>query len=101
MTKTLTACKLGLTAVFTFIAELMGGWDTTLSLLVSLVVADIITGVIYALLNKEVSSTEMRKGIVRKLLIFVVIFVAFQVDKVIIEMLGSPIVIMDLSLIHI
>lgn len=95
MTKTLTACKLGLTAVFTFIAELMGGWDTTLSLLVSLVVADIITGVIYALLNKEVSSTEMRKGIVRKLLIFVVIFIAFQVDKVIIEMLDSPIVIMD------
>lgn len=92
MEKVLFSVKLGLTAVLTFIAEMLGGWDMVLSLLVSLVVVDIITGVLYALLNKEISSSEMRKGIVRKLLIFVVVFIAFQVDKVILEMNGEPII---------
>lgn len=91
MGKTLVYFKVGLTAVFTFIAEMLGGWDVILSLLVSLIMVDILTGIINAILNKNVSSSEMRKGIVRKLLIFVVIFVAFQIDRVIIDVSGSPI----------
>lgn len=90
MEKTLVYFKVALTAVFTFIAEMLGGWDVILSLLVSLIIVDILTGIVSAILNKNVSSSEMRKGIVRKLLIFVVIFVAFQVDKVIIDVSGSP-----------
>lgn len=91
MDKYVLQVKLILTAIFTFLANSFGGWDTTLSLLVSLIVADIFTGILHAVINKGVSSSEMRKGIVRKLLIFVVIFVAVQIDKVIIELMGKPI----------
>ena len=97
MEKYFVYIKAAFALVVGFVTNLLGGWDATLSLLVSLVVADIVTGVIYAVIGKKVSSTEMRMGIVRKLLIFVVIFVAFQVDKAIVDIAGSPIVIFDME----
>lgn len=91
MGKCFEYAKLGITMLMTCIVNALGGSDTILSLLVSLIVCDVITGVINAVITKTVSSTEMRNGIVRKLLIFVIIFIAFRVDICIIEANGEPI----------
>lgn len=81
----LTQIKVIVAVVLSFIADVLGGWDAVLSLLVSLILADLLTGVLKAVITKTVSSTEMRNGMIRKLMIFVIIFVACRVDKVIME----------------
>lgn len=91
MNKYLDAFKLSATAIFSFIAGQLGGADSVLSLLTTLIICDIATGLIYAVMTKTVSSREMRNGVVRKLLVFVVIFIAFKVDKCIIDIGGAPI----------
>ncbi len=83
MEKYLAPVKFFIAFVLTFVADALGGWDVSLELLVALIVSDIITGIIYAVLTKSVSSSQMRLGIVRKLMIFLVIYVAVRVDSVI------------------
>lgn len=63
-----------------FLASALGGYDTILSLLVSLIIADLITGLMHAVMKKEVSSTALRDGIMRKALIFLVVYIAYRVD---------------------
>lgn len=89
MEKWLYVVKVNLTLVFTLLANMLGGYDTILSLLVSLIVADLVTGTLYAIMTKSLSSTEMRNGIIRKLLIFVVIYTAVCIDNVIIDVTGN------------
>lgn len=97
MDKYLTSVKFAIAFVLTFIADALGGWDSTLSLLVSLIVADIVTGVIYAVMTKNVSSSQMRLGIVRKMMIFLVIFVACRVDSVLDAFTNGGIVIFGIE----
>lgn len=89
MEKGLCLVKLGLASVIGYVSSMLGGYDVYLSLLVSLVAVDILTGVIYAIFAKTLSSTEMKRGIASKLLIFVAVFITFKIDKCILESTGS------------
>ena len=63
----------GITGILTF---LFGGFDLILSILVSLVVVDYITGILAAIYNKELSSEVGYKGIIKKVGIIVIIALA-------------------------
>lgn len=98
MEKYLAAFKLGVTGVVSLVISSLGGYDEIMSLLVSLIIADLITGIIYAIMQKNLSSTELRNGLMRKLLIFLAIFIAYKVDLCIIEMHGNNITLWGINL---
>lgn len=85
MEKYLLLFKAEVTCVASMIVASLGGYDKVLSLLVALIISDLITGIIYAIMQKKLSSTELRNGIMRKILIFLAIFIAYKVDLCIIE----------------
>lgn len=60
-----------------------GGMDAILHALVALVIVDYLTGLLKAWHLKEISSRVGFIGLIRKILIFVVIAVAVEVEKVI------------------
>ena len=91
MGKAYEIVKLAAAGVFSVAVGALGGADSVLTLLVVLIACDIITGLINAATMRTVSSTEMRNGIIRKLLIFLVIRVAVKIDKCIIDFNGAPI----------
>lgn len=64
------------------LANLLGGMDTILHALLFVVVVDYITGLIKAYFLQDLSSKIGFKGLVKKVLIFVVIAVAVEVEKV-------------------
>lgn len=67
------------------ITEALGGVDKLLGLLLTLIICDIITGLLNAITHKNVSSTEMRNGFIHKALIFVLVIIAVRLDAVVIE----------------
>ena len=60
---------------------LFGTWDTALMVLICFMVLDYLTGLLRAIVNKEVSSDTGLKGIARKGVIFVVLIVAVLLDR--------------------
>lgn len=87
----LAGFKVIATGVVSIIVSCLGGYDQILSLLVALILADLLTGVVYAIMQKRLSSTELRNGIMRKLFVFLAIFIAYKVDLCIIEINDAPI----------
>ena len=67
---------------FRFIGQHLGGWDMLLSTMLTLVVLDYIAGVLKAIYNKKLSSKIGYRGIIRKVFIFIVIAVAYEIQKV-------------------
>lgn len=65
----------------TALTWLFGSWDTALIVLVCFMVLDYITGLLRAIVNKEVSSDTGLKGIARKAVIFIVLIVAVLLDR--------------------
>lgn len=98
MEKYLTGFKVIVTGVVSVVVSCLGGYDKILSLLVVLILADFLTGIVYAIMQKNLSSTELRNGIMRKLLVFLAIFIAYRVDLCIIEANGSPITLWGMTL---
>lgn len=81
MTKIFDYFKM-ITAVFgTFFTWLFGSWDTALTVLIVFMVADYVTGVIRAYINKQVSSDIGLKGLTRKLMILFILIVAVSLDR--------------------
>ena len=78
-----------LAAIGSFIANLLGGWDTALIVLICLMAIDYVTGLILAAVFKnslktesgKLSSSESFKGLVRKCLVLVLVWVAAMLDK--------------------
>ena len=68
-------------AVGTGVTWLFGAWDTALMVLVCFMILDYLTGVLRAIVNKEVSSDTGLKGIARKAVIFIVLIVAVLLDR--------------------
>lgn len=64
------------------LANLLGGMDTILHALMFLVIFDYITGLVKAWKLKEISSRVGFHGLVKKVLIFAVVAVAVEVEKV-------------------
>ena len=78
-----------------FICSVLGGFDEVLQFLFILMIADIITGVTKGVIQKKLSSTAMRNGLLRKMLIILTVIVCIYADKVIITTWGTPITIGD------
>ncbi|WP_069999454.1 phage holin family protein [Cellulosilyticum sp. I15G10I2] len=58
------------------IIGLLGGWDKVLMALVIFIILDYITGLLKAIYNKKLSSAIGYKGIIKKVLIFIMIVIA-------------------------
>lgn len=80
MNKHLRLVQTGLTLAGATLATMLGGFDSSLRLLFTLICVDMLTGVLYAITKKRLSSNKLRSGIIRKVVTFFVIFVAVQVD---------------------
>lgn len=61
----------------------LGGWDVILKALVMLVILDYVTGVLKAIYTKTLSSAVGFKGLIRKIVIFIVIATAVIVQMVV------------------
>ena len=57
-----------------------GGWDIMLQILIGFVVLDYVTGVAAAWYTKTLNSEIGARGIMKKILLFVVVGVAYQLD---------------------
>ncbi len=64
-----------------FIASLLGGWDVMLYTILLFAALDYFTGILKAVYKKELSSEIGFKGIVKKIMVFVVVAVAYNVQR--------------------
>jgi toxin secretion/phage lysis holin len=65
-----------------FCGYFLGGWDTTLKVLVIMAVIDYLTGVFAAGYNGELKSKVGFKGIAKKVVLFLLVAAATQADAV-------------------
>jgi len=72
--------KLAVAVVGTFLTMFFGGWDTMLRVLVLFVAIDYVVGVTAAWFEKKLNSEIGARGIVKKILLFVIVALAVQVD---------------------
>jgi len=72
--------KLAVAVVGTFLTTFFGGWDTMLRVLVLFVAIDYVVGVTAAWFEKKLNSEIGARGIVKKVLLFVIVALAVQVD---------------------
>ena len=61
----------------------LGGWDVLLKTIVFLAVVDYITGIIKGIYTKQLSSEIGFKGLLKKIVMFIVIAVAFAIQELI------------------
>jgi len=76
-----TVAKLILAAVIGGLATLLGGFDNVLLILTVFIGLDIASGWLRAYIQKELSSQESWRGTVKKVLIYVIVAVAAQLDR--------------------
>jgi toxin secretion/phage lysis holin len=69
-----------LAALGTAASALLGGWDMWLQILVYFVIADYLTGVLAAFCLKKLSSEVGARGIAKKVFIFLLVGIAYQID---------------------
>lgn len=72
--------------LFTYISGVLvwafGYFDPLLKVLIVVIIADVISGFLKALYNKNINSKDMFMGGIRKVSIFIVITVAVQIDTI-------------------
>lgn len=73
--------QLALSALGAYVGYFMGGWDGFLYALVAFVVADYLTGIMVAILEKKLSSEIGFRGIFRKVMIFTLVGAAHTIDS--------------------
>lgn len=66
-----------------FLSYWLGGWDALLKTIVFLAVVDCITGIIKGVYTKQLSSQTGFKGLLKKIVMFIVIAVAFVIQELI------------------
>lgn len=62
------------------LASLLGGWDMALKVLVFVVITDFVTGVLAGAYEGKLSSSIGHKGIIKKVTIFIIVALAYQLD---------------------
>lgn len=80
MKNILNAIQITISAIGGYIGWFLGGWDGFLYALVTFVIIDYITGVMAAIIERRLSSEVGFRGIIKKVLIFVMVAVANIVD---------------------
>ena len=63
------------------IANVLGGFDDALRLLIVLIVADYITGCAVAIKKKKLNSSVGFEGLLKKIIIIILVWVGFELDK--------------------
>lgn len=66
-----------------FLCQMLGGWDVILKALLTLVILDYVTGLLKAIVNKTLSSEIGFRGLIRKIVIFIVVATAVIIQEVI------------------
>ena len=89
MDKVLFFVKSSFTVVIATVVSALGGFDSALELLISLILVDMLSGVVYAIMQKTLSSTELRNGIMRKVFIFIAIFISLKFDMCLLDFAGK------------
>ena len=84
MKELLNIMQVALAAVGGWLGDFLGGCDGLIYALVIFVAADYITGVMYAAVNRRLSSEIGFKGICKKVLIFILVGIANILDEYII-----------------
>lgn len=79
-----TYIQITITAIGGWLGWFLGGFDGFLYALIVFVVADYITGIMLAILNRQLSSQIGFKGIFKKVLIFIFVAIAHIIDQQII-----------------
>ncbi|PNT94137.1 phage holin family protein [Clostridium thermosuccinogenes] len=80
-TQVLTWIKLVGATICTVLSNLLGGWDTALQVLLVFTLIDIITGILKAIYNKDLSSGIAYKGAIKKVGIYLIVAVACKLDE--------------------
>lgn len=70
-----------ITAIGSGLMFLFGAWDIAFQVLVTLIIIDYVTGVMVALVNKNLSSQLGIKGIFKKIAILTTVAVAVLIDR--------------------
>lgn len=65
------------------VGYIFGGWDKTFQVLLVFIVVDYISGIIAAAYNNKLNSKVGFKGIAKKVVIFMIVAIAVQLDKLI------------------
>ena len=61
----------------------IGGWDIALKVLLILMGADVVTGLLKALMKGEYTSRDFRKGLVSKAGFLIVLILCYQIDMIV------------------
>lgn len=77
--------RLSTAIIGTALSEWLGGFDGLLEALIAFMVADYVTGVFCAIVEKKLSSSVGAKGIFQKCLILLLVGVAHAVDEHLLE----------------
>lgn len=80
MEKYFNKVSIVIAAIGGWLAGAMGGWDMLLKTIVALVVLDYITGFIKGIYTKSLSSEIGFEGLLKKVMIFIVIAAAYQMQ---------------------
>lgn len=82
MTKLFNIYSVATAVVGGWLASLFGGWDEMLYTILLFAVLDYFTGLLKAFYKKELSSAIGFKGIIKKIMVFMVIAVAYNIQRV-------------------
>ena len=63
-----------------FLTYIAGGWDNAIKTLGGFIIADYVSGILGGIVNKELSSEVGFKGIIKKVMLLFVVFVAARFD---------------------
>lgn len=72
--------RVGISTIGGFILKMLGGHDKLIQLLVFLVIVDSVTGFAKALSERNVDGDKIGKGVIKKMIYFVVVSVAVQIQ---------------------
>lgn len=75
-----TFCGIAGATIVSLINPLLGGWDMWLQAIVMFAVADYIAGILAAAFEQKLDSRIGFRGIIKKMFMFILIAVAFQLD---------------------
>lgn len=81
MNETLKWLKAFAVALGGLITNYLGGWDTVMRALLTFVVLDYLTGLAAAWYERKLDSGVGARGILKKILLFAVVGLAYQIDK--------------------
>lgn len=68
------------TGIISFVGIYLGGYDKLLTILITLMIIDYISGVLGAIYNKQLNSQVGFKGIIKKIYMLLAIAVAYQIN---------------------